>query len=122
MTKLSAALRKYFQQKEHKYHALKTNCWYGHKHDSRKEAMWCVKLHELQKEGKIRNLVCEPIYDLRVNETLICKHLPDFDYDLKVGTEWKPEVLDVKGLQLPEWKLKHKLFCALYPAINYVVV
>lgn len=110
------------EEKQHKYGAKRTTCLYGHPHDSRKEAMWCIKLNELQKEGKIRNLSVEPIYDLRVNGTVVCTHMPDFDYEILRNAFWVVEVLDVKGLLLPEWKLKHKLFKAIYTEINYVVV
>lgn len=125
LIKISAILAKQLnkRQTKHKYGAIRSVCLYGHNHDSRKEATYCLKLHEMQKEGRIRNLIIEPIYDMRVNNIVICTHQPDFDYDLKQqdGT-WKPVVLDVKGMKLPVWKLKHKLFCAVYPDIDYVVV
>jgi len=120
-------------EKQHKYLAIRTKCLYGHPHDSRKEAMWCLKLHELQKEGKIRNLSVSPIYELRVNGQVICKHEPDFDYEITPdrGTPFnnltvKVVVVDVKGewegALLPVWKIKHKLFQACYPEIEYKVV
>jgi hypothetical protein len=122
--RLPKALAEVMQRddKGHKYGAERTTCLYRHVHDSKKEAMWCVKLHQLQKEGKLRNLVCEPIYDLRVNGIVVCTHQPDFDYDKLTKEGWIAEVMDVKGIKLPLWKLKHKLFLAVYPAINYVVV
>lgn len=81
----------------------------------------------MQKEGKIRNLLCQPVYDLWVKGELICTHEPDFDYDVRIENgEWLPEVLEVKGdwagSRLPVWKIKHKLFCACYPEIKYKVV
>lgn len=123
---LPDALQEAIAPKTHKYHAIRTKCLYGHSHDSRKEAEHCLKLHELQKEGKIRNLICEPIYDLRVNGVVICRHMPDFDYEKRVNDQWLAEVMDVKGDwaggRRPEWIIKHKMFCVLYPQINYVVV
>lgn len=106
--------------KFHKYGAMKTKCMYDHMHDSKKEAMWCVKLHELQKEKGIKNLKLQQTIELKVNGTLICKHIVDFTYS-------KPplealEVLEVKGMKTRDWIIKHKLFMALYPLINYVVV
>lgn len=119
---LPVALQSTIVDKWHKYHAIRTKCLYGHPHDSRKEAMWCLKLREEEKEGRIRNLSCEPVYDLRVNGIVVCTHLPDFDYEKSYGGIWKVEVLDAKGLLLPEWKLKYKLFQAIYPDIKYNVV
>lgn len=125
MKNLPPAVRKALNgHKRHKYGAKKTVCLYKHEHDSQKEALWCLKLHERQKEGKIRNLILEPIYDIRVNGVVVCTHMPDFDYeelDCPRG-EWKVKVMDVKGMKLPLWRLKHKLFCAIYPQIEYVVV
>lgn len=116
----------------HKYGAKKTVCLHGHTHDSQKEATWCVKLHQEQREGKIRNLLLQVPYDLRVNGVIVCKHILDFDYErIKVvqmpqeGHQfpmWCPEVVDVKGMRLPVWSLKHKLFKSIYTGINYVIV
>lgn len=125
---LQQALKK---KKDHKYGAKSCECLYKHKHDSQKEAMWCVKLHQEQQEGKIQNLLLQTTYDIRVNGILVCQHILDFDYErLKVVEVkedclmkmWVPEVVDVKGMKLPLWSLKHKLFCAIYTGIKYVVV
>lgn len=109
-------------KKFHKYGAKKTTCIHGHDHASQKEAMWCVKLHQLQKEGKIRSLAVEVNYDIRVKDVVICKHRLDFEYEILKDGIWVDEVTDVKGMKLPVWRLKHKLFLAVYPHINYVVV
>lgn len=110
------------EQKAHKYGAKRTTCLYGHPHDSRKEAMWCLKLHELQKEGKIFALEIEPEMVLMVNGQTLCSHYPDFRFKKNGNVE----VIDVKGDweggQRPEWKLKKKLVNILYPFINYTVV
>lgn len=118
---LRAVLNK---EKKHKYGAVRSMCLYGHDHDSKKEAMWCVKLHELQKEGRIFDLRLQPIYEFTVNGVYICRHIPDFFYQITRDSlhPWEFVVLEVKGMPTPEWKLKQKLFCALYPQINYVVV
>lgn len=108
------------ENREHKYGAKRTTCLYGHDHDSKKESMWCIKLHELEKEGKISLLVREPVIILRVNMQQICLHYPDFMYfDEKAQQR---VILDVKGVQLPDWKIKYKLCQAIYSDIKYVVV
>lgn len=106
--------------KFHKFGAERTVCLYKHIHDSKKEAMWCVKLHELEKEGKISLLNFEPLVVLKINDVVVCNHYPDFFYfDFK---KQKNVLLDVKGMLLPEWKLKYKLCKAIYPNLEYVVV
>lgn len=109
-------------EKPHKYGAKRETCLYGHPHASRKEAMWCVKLHEMQKEGQIRDLKMQHIFDLDIGVTHICKHIVDFSYYQCFGGAMPLTVLEVKGMPTPEWKLKKKMFNALYPHINYVVV
>lgn len=115
------------KNKKHKYGAKACQCLHKHDHDSQKEAMWCVKLHQEQNEGKIRNLLMQVEYDLRVNGIVVCRHILDFDYERLTSVEpgrkgWVPEVVDVKGMKLPVWSLKHKLFCAIYTGIKYVIV
>lgn len=113
------------EKKKHKYGAKACQCLYKHHHDSQKEAMWCVKLHQEQREGKIRNLLMQTTYDLRVNGVLVCQHILDFDYERMIKGQvpvWCPEVVDVKGMKMPVWSLKHKLFCAIYTGIKYVIV
>lgn len=121
---LKAVISNDRNKNEHKYGAEQTMCLYGHKHDSRKEAMWCVKLHELEKEGKITLLVHEPVIVLKINNILICEHWPDFVFfDLRTN---KKTILDVKGDweggKRPEWVLKRKMCQAIYPNIEYLVV
>lgn len=124
MVKISSTLMKQLNKspKRHKYGAIRTKCLHGHDHDSRKEADWCIKIHQEQREGKIRNLLMQTTYDLRVNGIVVCKHILDFDYERLNGKIWYPEVVDVKGVKLPLWSLKHKLFCAIFTGIKYVVV
>lgn len=125
MKNIPPSLRKILNKdKKHKYGAQRTMCLYGHNHDSKKESVWCIKLNELQKEKKIFNLQIEVCFDLEINGELICRHYPDFYYQKNVPDEVNAvyEIIDVKGIKTPEWKLKHKLFCVLYPWINYVVV
>lgn len=82
--------------------------------------MWCLKLHELEKEGKITLLVREPKIVLKINNIKICDHYPDFMYfDQRIN---KRVILDVKGLQLREWKNKKKMVEAMWPDIEYTVV
>lgn len=122
---LTPALRNILnKENKHKYGAKRTTCLHGHDHDSRKEALWCLKFHQLQKEGKLKDLRMQPMYELTVNGIHVCRHIPDFFYmdcNTPLGI-CNPTVVDVKGMPTPEWKLKYKLFCALFPNIQYEVV
>lgn len=143
MVKISSTLAKELikRQNPHKYNAQRTTCLYGHDHDSKKEAMVCVKLTELAKEGKIFLLKRQPVFELMVNGMLVCRHRPDFQYYQwvilghycqEIGKEIGKEItnfnglklfiVEVKGFKTPDWVLKHKLFCALYPEIEYQIV
>lgn len=108
------------QEPHHKYRAIRTRCLYGHDHDSRKESTWCLKLNELEKEGKISLLVHEPEIVLKVNGVIICRHYPDFMYfDQKLQ---RRVILDVKGIILREFKNKMKMVQAMHPDIEYRTV
>lgn len=135
MVRISSALAAQLTgKKKHKYSAQRTRCLHGHDHDSKKEAMWCLKLHQLEKEGKILCLVIQPKFELIVNDIHIADHYPDFGYGtsevknvmgLSLNLK-KAHVVEVKGdwegSRLQVWKIKHRLFCALYQDINYQVV
>jgi hypothetical protein len=82
--------------------------------------MWCLKLHQLENEGKITLLVREPMIVLKVNDIKICCHYPDFMFFDQVLQ--RQVILDVKGIQLREWKNKKKLCEACYPHVEYRVV
>src|SRR5258708_28426062 len=140
MVKISAALTKQLTKRQmpHKYNAKRTTCLYGHDHDSKKEAMWCLKLTEMEKEGKISKLVQQPKFELIVHGIHIADHYPDFGYyvfrgEIKDDTvyplgviieepRFRQCIVEVKGdwagSRLPVWKLKHRLFVALYPNIE----
>jgi hypothetical protein len=142
MVKISATLaRQLTGKKQHKYNAKATECLYKHRHDSKKEAEWCLKLHQLQKEGKITLLHRQPKFELKVNGIHIADHYPDFSYYAwvvkgHICQELGGPVTDFNGLQqcivevkgaweggrLPVWKIKYKLMQALYPEVNYQVV
>ena len=123
MVKISAALAKQLvKKKEHKFNAVRTKCLYGHNHDSRKEAMWCIKLMQMQKEGMIHDLQRQVSFDLDIGMNTVTRHIVDFYYKVSNCGTTRGCVVEVKGMPTPEWKLKHKMFLALYPHIVYQVV
>ncbi len=50
---------------------------------------------------------------------LICQHIVDFEV---IENDGRIKVFEVKGWQSEVWRLKRKLFAAMYPKVEYVVV
>lgn len=101
--------------------AVRTRCIHGHNHPSKGEAGHCELLHlELRAQGTtLLQIEYEKGYRLEVGGKLICRHYPDWTLTRTGGIE---EVVEFKGFETAVWKLKHKLFLALYPNIQYTVV
>jgi len=116
-----------WKQLDSKYHAKKTSCFFGHTHDSAKEANRCNELHLLQKAGEITELSIQNEYELipaqyrlekRFNKNgkplkdknvlleRACIYKADFSYKLKDGTL---VVEDCKGKRTKEYIIKRKL-------------
>jgi hypothetical protein len=92
-----------------KYHAIKVEID-GRVFDSRAEGRRYSELCLLEKAGEISDLECQPKFDIIVNEKHICFYIADFRYNTRRG-----EIIeDVKGLKTPVYKLKKKLFEALF--------
>ena len=101
-----------------KYRAVKAQCNAGHTHDSKREAVRCNELHDLQAAGAISDLIMHPQYWFVINGRQV-KHAngrrvgykSDFEYvenGIKV-TE------DVKGVIVRDWPLRRAIFIALFP-------
>jgi len=95
------------------------HCNAGHIHDSRKEGEYCDQLGLLLKHGGINSYRTQISYDLKVNGQHICRHIVDFEV---VNKNDQIEIHEVKGFATDVWKLKHKLFEAVYPDIKYYVI
>jgi len=78
--------------------------------DSKLEAKRWQELKILERAGIITALQRQVTYRLEVNGQLICKYIADFEYSENgvLKTE------DAKGMILPEFRLKAKLFKALF--------
>lgn len=110
-----------FNSKQNKFNAKKWPCKQlgtkcKRKHDSKAEAGRCDQLSLLESAGRI-TYKSQIRYNLVVDGYLICYHNVDFEV-IKNGVLF---VEDVKGMCTPEWKIKYKLFRALYPDIKYIV-
>lgn len=78
--------------------------------DSALEAKKWQEFSLLAKAGSIQNLQRQVRYDLCVNGMKVCTYVADFVYTENGHTV----VYDAKGMILPEFKLKAKLFKAIH--------
>lgn len=79
---------------------------------SAKEARRYADLKLLERVGEIEHLQLQPRFPLKVDGKLVCTYVADFQYVAKgraIAT-----VEDVKGVQTEAFKIKRKLFEALY--------
>jgi hypothetical protein len=101
-----------------KYRAVKSQCRAGHTHDSKREAIRCNELHDLQAAGAISDLIIHPQYWFVINGRQI-KHgngrrvgyRSDFEY-VENGINVTE---DVKGVVVRDWPLRRAIFIALFP-------
>lgn len=93
----------------HKYGNRKTEVD-GLTFDSNLEAKTWQKLRLLEKAEIISELKRQVRFDLSVNDLKVCTYVADFTY-IENG---KLVVFDAKGMILPEFRLKAKLFKAIY--------
>ena len=103
-----------------KYRAVKSQCNAGHTHDSKREAIRCNELHDLQAAGAITDLIIHPQYWFVINGKQL-KHAngrrvgykSDFEYtDTASGIKITE---DVKGVIVRDWPLRRAVFIALFP-------
>ena len=84
----------------------------GYTFDSQGEMRRYQELKLMEKQGLIWTLKIHPRYDLSVNGHKVCAYVADFEYQnmglLSVHVE------DFKGVLSPMFKLKRKLFKAIY--------
>ena len=109
-------------KKQPKYFSKKTCCGSKHMHDSREEADYCDSLSMLKRAGDIKDFNIQYTFELIVNDVLICKHIVDF-YVLDLQGKWSVHEVKMPLNRAPrDFKLKHKLFRALYPEISYYLI
>lgn len=104
-----------------KYKNQSCKCRLGHIHLSRGEARYCEQLELRRKSGEFKSFVVEKEYRLEINGVLICKHKPDFTiYPTNNHNNFWIE--EYKGFATDLWKMKMKIFKALYPRVEYIVI
>lgn len=94
-------------KKYNKYNAYKVVTDDG-KFDSKREYEYWLKLKELEQEGKIEHLQRQVKYVLipKTDKYREVSYVADFVY-VESGIE---HIIDVKGMVLPEFRIKQKIF------------
>ena len=88
-----------------KYNAKKTEVD-GRVFDSRAEARRYSELCLMEKAGEIKDIECQPLYQVWIADKHICNYFADFKYWTKDGAMI---VEDVKGMKTPVYRLKKKM-------------
>lgn len=101
--------RKY---RANKYKAIKTERD-GILFDSKLEASQYEELKLLQAAGEIKNLELQYEFTLAVNNRQICIYIADFVYFDCQENKWVCS--DAKGVETDVFKIKKKLFQAIFP-------
>lgn len=83
----------------------------GMRFDSILEYRRYIVLEDAQTKGLITNLERQVRYSLDVNGSHICDIILDFRYH---RTNYGTITEDAKGIVTPDWRIKAKLFSALY--------
>lgn len=97
----------------HKFRAQKTICDAGHLHDSKLEAGRCDQLTAKEEAGEITHLTQQPVFQIRINDVVVCKVLGDFQYRMADSGLLITE--DAKGMDNAMSRLKRKMVEAAYP-------
>lgn len=97
--------------KKYKYNNKKTVVD-GIVFDSKKEAMYYGKLVLLKQSGDISDFKMQVRFPLKIKNKLICTYVADFVTYGKYGEIL--DVIDVKGMILPLFRIKYKLMDALH--------
>lgn len=107
-----------FRFRRSKYGAKKTVCSQGHKHDSKREAGHCDRLHFRLDAGEIEDLKVSVQFwfvidgkQLKHRNGRRVGYLADFTYN-EAG---RKVVVDVKGYSVRDWPLRRAVFEALFP-------
>jgi hypothetical protein len=106
--------------RRNKFGAKKTPCGQGHTHDSKREALRCNKLHQLEADGYITDLELQPQFwftidgrELKHDNGRRVGYKADFLYtDLVEGVR---VVEDSKGATARDWPIRKAIFRVLNP-------
>jgi len=102
----------YFERKQNRYgNVAQSTVYNGVSYHSKKEAAYAAELDLLVRAKEIKSWDRQVRISLDVNGFHICNYIIDFVVHHNDGTE---EYVEVKGFQTEVWRLKWRLFEALY--------
>ncbi len=105
-----------------KYHNIKTKVDNIVFH-SKAEAARYSELKFLESNGEIKELLLQPRFSMVVAGKKICDYIADFQYLEESSSGGVTMVIeDVKGVETEVFKIKKKLFEALYPQFKLTLV
>ena len=93
----------------------------GYDFASKLEMSYYVLLKDMVKNGEIKGFVLQPVYELQPKFTKLNKnyrainYIADFEVELFNGNKY---VVDTKGFQTSDSKLKEKMFNYIYPNLE----
>lgn len=99
--------------KMNKYNATKVHTDDGLTFDSKREYQWWLTYCDMQQRGEITNLQRQVKYTLipKNDKYRELSYIADFVF---LDSDGVQHIVDVKGMILPEFKLKQKLFYSIY--------
>lgn len=106
------------QYQNNKYKAKKQT-YDGYSYHSKKEANYAVELDWRKKVKDIKDWRRQEKIRLDIDGKHICNYYIDFVIEHNDGTE---EYVEVKGFPTALWKLKWKMFEAIYPNRKKTIV
>jgi len=92
------------------YKTAKKSDYNGIIYDSKFEANYAFELDMLKKAGEIIDWEPHKKLDLIVNDYVVCT----YEIDFVVYRDGETEYIETKGYPTPVWRLKWRLFEALY--------
>lgn len=117
-TTLADCLKALEGERRSKYRNTRTT-YKGRTYDSRREAAFAAFLDARKAAGEITSWTPQLRIPLEVNGQRICVYVADFEL---VYPDGRRELVEVKGYETREWKLKRRLLEALYPDRRLTVV
>lgn len=97
----------------------KRQLYEGHTYHSKKEAGYAAELDLRQRAGDIKGWERQVKIDLRVNGYHITNYFVDF---LIIHNDGTNEYVEVKGFETDVWRIKWRLFEALYSGMPDVLL
>jgi hypothetical protein len=107
-----------------KYHAKRTEID-GITFDSKAEGEYYLRLKQQQEEGKIEEFRLQPKFTLQESFVKNGKHIRPIVYVADfciLHTDGRFEIIDVKGYETADFKIKRKIFEHNYPLLKLTLM